>query len=764
VFYNKKGDVTMEQAIDNIFFKTELQRDIWQKKYRNNGEDIDGFFQRISGGNKGILKYMMERKFLPGGRIIASRGLNKEGRKITYSNCYVITPPEDNIESIFACASKLARTYSYGGGCGIDISKLSPAGARINNAAKETTGSVSFMDLYSLVTELIGQSGRRGALMISLDCSHPDLPAFIDIKNDLTKVTKANISIKITDAFMKAVESDSEWELSFKREETEETVSKMVSAREIFKKLAHNNWDMAEPGALFWDRIENWNMLSEDKNFKFAGVNPCAEEPLPAGGSCLLGSINLSEFVLYPYTEQAEFDFEQFANVVEQSVIYLNEVLEEGLMLHPLEEQRISVNDWKQIGLGIMGIGDCLIKLGIRYGSDASIRICDKIGFKMADSAIYASAKLSQKFGSYPKYDEAAVFASPYFNENTSKKTKDYVKKNGLRNSQLLTIAPTGSISTMLGISGGLEPVYNISYVRKTESLHGEDKFYKVYTPIIKEIMDKLSIDSEEKLPSYIVTAMTLNYKERINMQSIWQKHIDASISSTVNVPTEFTEEEVENLYLYAWKMGLKGVTIYRDNCRRSGILTNAVEATAEEPTQHLDTIKPISRSEIGKTFGTTSKYSTACGSLYVTINRDQQGNIVESFVNTSKNGICKSNIDGINRLISLSLRSGVLVSEIIDQLRNISCPACLRLRTKGEPLDGHSCPDIISRALQEEYQSGFFSAKTYPESKGISEQKKQLESVDFNLFSSSCPECRTKLKHEGGCVSCDNCGWTKCN
>ena len=754
----------MEQSLDNIFFKTDLQRDIWQKKYRNKSENIDEFFDRISGGNKNILKYMLDRKFLPGGRIIAARGLAKEGRKITYSNCYVITPPEDNIESIFACAAKLARTYSYGGGCGIDISGLSPAGARINNAARETTGSVSFMDLYSLVTELIGQSGRRGALMISLDCNHPDLPTFIDIKNDLNKVTKANISIKIFDAFMKAVEDNTDWELFYTREETGEKISTIVRAKEIFQKLAFNNWDMAEPGALFWDRIENWNMISEDKNFKFAGVNPCAEEPLPAGGSCLLGSINLAEFILNPYTAKAEFDFEGFESVVEQSVVYLNEVLEEGLMLHPLTEQRESVNDWKQIGLGIMGLGDCLIKLGIRYGSDASIKICDKIGFRMADSAIYASAKLASKFGSYPKYNEEAIFKSPYFNENTSKRTRDYVKKNGLRNSQLLTIAPTGSISTMLGISGGLEPVYNISYVRKTESLHGEDRFYKVYTPIITELMAKMGITDEDKLPSHIVTAMTLNYKERIAMQSIWQKHIDASISSTVNVPEEFTKEEVEDLYLYAWKMGLKGVTIYRDNCRRSGILINKPETVEEEAAWQLDTIRPISRGEIGKTYGTTSKYTTACGNLYVTINRDQMGNIVESFVNTSKNGICKSNIDGINRLISLSLRSGVLVNEIIDQLRNISCPACLRLRTKGEPLDGHSCPDIISRALQEEYESGFFSAKVYPETKVLPASNSKKVEDDLTHFSSNCPECRTKLKHEGGCVSCDNCGWTKCN
>ncbi len=227
----------MENYTMENWFSTDLQRDIWLKKYQHNDESFDEFFERVSGGNQKIKEFMMAKKFLPGGRIIASRGLNKKNRKITYSNCYVITPPEDNIESIFECASKLARTFSYGGGCGIDISKLSPAGAKINNAAKETTGSVSFMDLYSLVTELIGQSGRRGALMISLDCSHPDVESFIDIKNDLDKVTKANISIRITDAFMEAVKTDDYWTMSYERDETKEVIEKKVKARDLFNKL-----------------------------------------------------------------------------------------------------------------------------------------------------------------------------------------------------------------------------------------------------------------------------------------------------------------------------------------------------------------------------------------------------------------------------------------------------------------------------------------------------------------------------------------------
>jgi ribonucleoside-diphosphate reductase alpha chain len=267
-----------------------------------------------------------------------------------------MTPPEDNIESIFDRAGKLARTYSYGGGCGIDISDLSPKGASINNAAKETSGSISFMTLYSLVTELIGQNGRRGALMISIDCSHPDVLDFIKLKTDLDKVTKANISVRISDDFMQAVKEHKPYMLHYTRKETQQTIENEINAAEMFHLIAETNWDFAEPGALFWDRISNWNLLSNTPEFKYAGVNPCAEEPLPAGGSCLLGSMNLAEFVKDPFTDHAAFDFDEFKRCVGIAVKALNDVLEEGLPLHPLEEQRKSVSEWRQIGLGHHGL------------------------------------------------------------------------------------------------------------------------------------------------------------------------------------------------------------------------------------------------------------------------------------------------------------------------------------------------------------------------------------------------------------------------
>ena len=388
--------------------------DIWEKKYRYENETFDEWLDRVSSKNEEVKSLILEKKFLFGGRILSNRGLDKKGVKTTLSNCYVITPPEDNIESIFDCAKKLARTYSYGGGCGIDISNLAPRGSKVRNTAKETSGSVSFMDLYSLVTGLIGQNGRRGALMISISCDHPDLEEFIGIKSDLDKVTKANISVRITNEFMNAVKNKEPFTLKFTRTETGETIKKEIDAYSVFHKLCEMNWDYAEPGMLFWDRIENYNLLSEDNNFHYAGTNPCAEEPLPAGGSCLLGSINLSEFV----TSNKTFDFDEFRRVVSVSTKALNDVLDEGLPLHPLKEQRDSVRDWRQIGLGIFGLADMLIKMNIRYGSKESIELCDEIGHVMANEAIMSSYEIASDFGTYPKYDKDAVAKSEFLNNH----------------------------------------------------------------------------------------------------------------------------------------------------------------------------------------------------------------------------------------------------------------------------------------------------------------------------------------------------------
>lgn len=569
----------------------ELQKSIWKNKYRYNKENFDEWINRISAKNTRIGKLIRQKKFLFAGRILANRGLYKDGSKVTYSNCYVLEPPKDNLEDIFDTAKKLARTFSYGGGVGIDISKLRPRGAKVNNSAKNTTGAVSFMELYSMTTGLIGQRGRRGALMISMEVSHPDIEDFIDIKTDLTKITKANISVRINDEFMKAVENNETYRCEFIVEGNNEHVIKEVDAKKLFMKLCKNNWDYAEPGILFWDNIKKHHLMSEDKEFAYSGVNPCAEEPLPSGGSCLLGSINLSEFVIQPFGTSATFDSNKFKACVRESVIALNQVLDEGLDLHPLQEQKISVDKYRQIGLGVMGIGDMLIKMNMRYGSDKSIDLCKFIARTMLNEAVKQSSLLAKEYGPFKEYKKEAILKSKFFNDNIDDDIKELVKLYGLRNSQLLTIPPTGSISTMLGISGGIEPIFNISYIRKTESLHDEDVYYKVYTPIVKEYMDLKNITDEKDLPDIFVTAMNLDYEDRIKMQQAWQQYIDASISSTINLPYETTVEDVYEIYIKAWKHNLKGVTIFRDGCKRSGVLINEKPKNEKEENNEKEEI-----------------------------------------------------------------------------------------------------------------------------------------------------------------------------
>lgn len=721
-----------------------IGQDIWRKKYQRNGESFEEWVERVSGGNEEVAKLIVQKKFLFGGRILSNRGVDDSEEKTTYSNCYVITPPEDSIESIYDTCKKLARTYSYGGGCGIDISNLAPAGARVNNQAKSTSGAVSFMDTFSQVTEQIGQNGRRGALMISIDCTHPDLEKFITVKSDLDRVTSANISVRVTDAFMEAVYDDADWELSFTRKETGQTISKTVKAREIFDKLCENNWNYAEPGILFWDNVENWNLLANDPGFKYAGTNPCAEEPLPAGGSCLLGALNLAEFV----DEDGRFDFNEFDNAVSTAVMALNDVLDEGIDKHPLQEQRDSVRHWRQIGLGIMGLADMLIKMGIKYGSDVSLDICDKIGKHLAQTAMMTSSTLASIEGCYKEYTHK-VLDTEYFKYHATDALKASIECYGLRNSQLLTIAPTGTISTMLGISGGIEPIFANSYTRKTQSLHGEDVIYKVYTPIVEQYMVDNAIKNEEDLPEYFVTSATIPVHERISMQSVWQNHIDASISSTVNLPNEATVEDVKDIYLQAWRKGLKGITVYRSGCAREGVLTTTEGKVIPDNTKPLKSPSTPSQSKL-KNYGLERHLTTGCGSLHVCAYFDEDGNLKNTYLSKGSSGGCNNFMIGLSRTISLAARNGVGIDEIIDQLDSCgTCPSyAVRRATKKDTSPGSCCPVAIGKALKDMWNE-------------VNAGNNIVDEIDTKV---SCPECGAALVFEGGCNTCKHCGYSKCD
>ena len=479
------------------------------------------------------------------------------------------------------------------------------------------------------------------------------------------------------------------------------------------------------------------------------------EYMLPAGGSCLLGSVNLAEFV-----KNKRFDFNDFFDAVQIAVKALNQVLMEGMPLHPLKEQQESVNDWRQIGLGIFGLADALIKMEIPYGSKEAVAICNNIGYSMAAYALHASAMVAKEQGSYPKFNLDEVMDSLFYRVHSEPEIDELVKKYGLANSQILTIAPTGTLSTMLGVSGGIEPIFANYYTRKTESLHGSDVYYKVYTPIVDQYMKQHNIQDDANLPNWFVTAGDLDYKARIDMQSAWQKHIDASISSTVNLPHEATIEDVKNLYMYAWEQNLKGITIFRDGCERAGILTTSAPKEDNQEDRQYDRIVPTSRKTIGVTSGKTYCKKCACGTLYVTINHDEKGNVLETFINTSKGGICQANINAINRMISTGLRSGVKVTEIVDQLKGITCPACIKVIGRGEQLDGISCPDILAKTLFDFYKE--VKEKEFPKINTNSEMT-EIENTVVTT-QTHCRDCGAKVIRAGGCVQCTECGWSKCN
>ena len=752
-------DITSWLGKDN-----KLGMDIWEKKYKYDGETFNEWLERVSGGDQELKEMIANKEFIFAGRILSNRGLYKLGRKITYSNCYVIAPPEDNLESIFDTAKKLARTYSYGGGCGVDISKLRPKGSEVNNSAKYTTGSISFMELYNLTTDIIGQKGRRGALMISIDVNHPDVSEFISIKSDLNKIQKANISVRVDANFMKAVIEGLQFVTEFLVEDTGEVITKEIDARKLFKELARQNWKFAEPGILFWDRISKWNLLSEDEEFEYAGTNPCAEEPLPSGGSCLLGSLILPTFV-----EGKEFNFNRLASAVQKSVKALNDVLDEGLPLHPLEEQRESVRDWRQIGLGILGVGDLLIKLGLKYGSPESLEFCDNIAKVIVDNALKASALLAKDFGAYPKYKANKVLKSEFLLENASIETFELIEKYGLRNSQLLTIAPTGSIGTMLETSTGIEPNFAFSYVRKTESLHGEDVFYKVFIPIAKKYMEENNIIDEEDLPEYFVTAQNLNPYDRIKMQGIWQKRIDASISSTINLVNKVSVEEVEKLYLEAWKNGLKGMTIYRAGCDREGILT--VTPKTEKKVEEL-TLPTIPRGELKPIAPDTIYYPTTmrigCGKLKVMIGYSPSERAIQDlYVIRSGVGGCEKNIQAVAIYMSGILRLGGNLFMLEKAIAGVSgCTSFAVARSKNQEISkGNTCPSAILNILKNFEKDMGLDAHEKAIQKIDEEERKEIEEISEREadYVTRCPECGEIIDVTGGCYTCRSCGFSKC-
>lgn len=666
-------------------------------------------------------------KFVPGGRILFGAG---QPRRSTLLNCYFFKIKEDSIEAIFDWCKEAARTYSFGGGVGTDISVLRPRGTPVNNAAIYSTGSVSFMELLSTTTGTIGQAGRRGALMITIRVDHPDVLDFISVKKDLKKVNYANISIKITDEFMRAVEDDTNFELSFKNERID--YRKTVKARDVWKQLVKAAWQSDEPGLLFWDTIKR-DSTTEYNNMEVQGVNPCSEQTLENYGCCCLGSVNLSYFVKEPFTERASIDWDGLVKASHYATRFLDNVLDYNADRHPLPQQRQASLWSRRIGVGITGLGDMLIKLGLKYDEEATVEFVDNL-FERITNAIYEySTELAVEKGSAPAFQTEKHLLQPFIQRlDTSVKEKILVR--GIRNCALTTVPPVGSGSILAACSSGVEPVFALSYTRRSKSLsEGE---FKVFHPLVKDYMQVHKITDEKQLPSYFVTSHQIKPEMRVRMQAAIQKHIDTAISSTVNLPQGISTEDVEKIYALAWKLGCKGITIYREGSREGILETTQVDRKKVEQSTEFERPKVLT--------GRTLKLKLPQGGLYVTANSDETGKMKEVFVTLGKlGGDEKADAEAIGRLISLYLQHGGDVQNIVKMLKGIRG----KYVSWDEGVQLLSIPDAVAKALEVLVAGRVTKEAATPLVQG-----------------GTCPDCgENAIIFEAGCYKCTNCGYSKC-
>ena len=758
--------MTVQEWLGN---DNQLGIDIWEKKYRYNGESFDEWLDRVSGGDEDLRQLIKEKKFLFGGRTLANRGTGKKG---SFSNCYSRGFLSDSLDDLMQAATDIAQTFKAQGGQGLSLSKVRPKGCGINGGQFASDGIVPFMEIYNRVTESISQGGsRKGALIMTLDIWHKEAPEFITIKSEEGRIQKANLSLEIDDEFMECVkryyETGEKETIHIERDYEGNKVEYDVVPADLYKLMMEKAWDWAEPGCIFTERFRNYNLMEYCDDYMIETCNPCGEQPLKKNSACNLGSINLSEFVDNPFTEDAYFKATDFCRAVRIAVRALDTVLDENMNNHALPEQKEMAMKYRNVGLGIMGLYDMLVKLGIKYGTENSIKIVDEIMELMFKAAFSASVTLAKEKGSFPACVPSNISKAKIVREHFTESELYYLGlyEHGIRNCSLLSIAPSGSIGTMLNISTGCEPAFALSYTRKTESLNGnKDKYYEVYIGVTKEYMDKYP---GNPLPDYFITSADLDWHDRVNMQSALQHHVDTAISSTINLKNEITKEEIEDLYLYAWEKGLKGVTIFRDGCKRAGILTTSAP---KEEQKKVSNGNQLSRGMIIKAddncIGKKRTLTTGCGTLHCEAFFDQDtGELLETYLSKGSSGGCNNFMIGLSRMISLSARGGVDIYSIVDQLKSSgTCPSyAVRKATKNDTSLGSSCPVAIGNALIDMY-------KELQEELGnvqveeTKEEKTPIKDKQKKAGSPKCPECGSELGMVEGCMTCPNCGWSKCS
>ena len=710
--------------------KTKAMRKDWEKKFFSILEDF---------------------KFVPGGRIM--HGAGREDITTTLNNCYVVAVSDDSIKAIYDTIINEALTYKYGGGCGHDLSVLRPAGKAINGTGGESCGPTGFMNLFSENTNTIAQHGRRGANIQTLRVDHPDIEKFISIKTgDIDMVKYSNISVLLTHDFMEAVKDDNDFDLTYNGE-----VYRTIKAVDLWNDIISHAHTSAEPGLLFWDTMKDYH--NAEYCSPLVSTNPCAEQPLPDGGCCNLGAVNLERFV----DEKGNFMIEQFKDTVGIATRFLDNVVDYNVDRHALEDQKENAMNDRRIGLGILGLGDMLVRMGIKYDSEDALQTIDQIMQIFRDTTYETSSELAIEKGQYPHFDWVG-YSKSKFVKNLPKTLQNKIKKNGIRNCTLTTVAPTGSGAIVARVTSGVEPIFATSYKRRVKENDGYGKSfkeYKVFHPIIGKLFG-----SDDNLPDHVVTAHHIDPYFRVRMQGIIQQYIDSSISSTVNLPEEITVETVADIYMTAYEAGLKGITVYREGSREGILVSDQKDETLTTAAMAVEgattLVEKSPRVRPSQTAGVTRRIRTGEGTLYITINEDKNG-LCEVFTTIGKaGGNAAAQSEAISRLISLSLRSGLDPHAIVRQLKGISGP---------NPTweDGRlilSTPDAIGKALDDYLMEQ--DKKTSKNQTVSSSEKPRITLAQEHQDDEGimiCTKCHNhSVVHEGGCLTCRECGWSKCD
>lgn len=703
---------------------------------------------------------MVNLEFLPN-----SPTLMNAGRPLGQLSACFVLPIEDSMEGIFDSVKNAALIHKSGGGTGFSFNRLRPKGSSVNSTGGVASGPVSFMKVFNSATEAVKQGGtRRGANMGILRVDHPDILEFITCKQDNADITNFNISVALTENFMEAVNEGRDYDLIDPK--TKEKRSSL-NAGEVFDKMVQMAWKNGEPGIIFIDRINRENVTPSLGEIE--STNPCGEQPLMPYEACNLGSINLSAMVKEG-ADGPEIDFEKLRETVHKAVHFLDNVID--VNNYPLPEIDKMTRGTRKIGLGVMGWADLLLILGIPYNSIEAEKLAEEVMGFIDDESKQKSEELADLKGVFPFYDKS-IYA-----ESGRK----------MRNATTTTIAPTGTLSIIAGVSSGIEPLFAISFIKNvmdgTELIEVNPHFKAAaeagnfYSDeLMREIAKKGSLHGINEVPEEItevyVTSHDISPEWHIRMQSAFQHHTDNAVSKTVNLRNDATEDDVAEVFLQAYRTGCKGVTIYRDGSRDMQVLnigsvkgkegknSDALACESCDSGVH-NHIVPRPRPAV--TTGFTEKVKIGCGNLYITVNYDENG-ICEVFTNTGRAGGCPSQSEATARLVSIALRSGIDEKSIVEQLKGIRCPSTIR--QKG--LNVLSCPDAIGRMIEQvmNHRNGNGSMyKAAPQAATAMDIPKPTAKTfgqEDLKGSAVCPECGGKVEHESGCVICRNCGYSKC-